>query len=330
MDYAQNSYQADIKKYIIDLLLLYSSPKQLEQSGKLEQPEQKNINLWFLLDGVMLEPGDVGVLASAARQSRAILRKTQYTIDDDDFGPWLMQAPEEETDQAQWLEKLIDTCTRRPALSIIVTEHCADEIENTLATLITANTTDKQSFYCRFADTRIIPELIQVLSTQQKEVVLATIKHWYFVNRAGNMERALSKEEKQGASVFYAPVPLLLNEQQFAYMLEASEPDNIFSMLCELSPELVPEKKRGEFHAKLKRILAMAQTKRIFDIQDQLQFTMLALSFGEEFHQHQILQDTWKKLNAQTDKLGNLMAGWPDDIWQALEETQLPGGVKSA
>jgi len=327
MDYAQNLYQTEIKKYILDLLLLYSAPEQSAQSA---QSEQEHLSLWFLLDGVMLKSGDLGVLASSARQSRAILSKTQYTIDDDDFGPWLMQAPDEQSAQEQWLEKLIESCTGLPALNIIVTEHTADEIENTLATLITVSTTDKQSFYCRFADTRIIPVLIQALSVQQKEAAFATIKHWYFVNRSGYMEQAFSREDKQYASVFYTPLRLMLNEPQFVFMLEASEPDNIFSLLCELSPELVPEKKRGDFHVKLKRILAMAQTKQIIDIQDQLQFTMLALSFGEGFHQHEILQDTWEKLNAQTDKLGNLIAGWPDDIWQALEVIQQPGGAKSA
>lgn len=324
MDYAQNQYNVEIKKQILNLMEIYSSPEKNQTAFEPEHEHEHNImSLWFLLDGVMLAPGDLAQLAKAAKHSKDLLGQTKYTIDDEDFGPWLMQAPDENAPQDTWLTNLIAACNGLPALSIIVTEHPADDIVATLANLITVNTTDKQSFYCRFADTRVIPVLTKVLSEEQTNTALTTIKHWYYVNRIGNLEAAIHREHEANTRVFYSPMSLLLNEQQFADMLETSEPDNIFGLLCEVSADLVPEEARGIFHKRLEHILELTQLKSINDIPDQLQFIILALSYGEDFHELNILQDTWHKIRNQTAKFGQLMADWPDEIWQCLEESKV-------
>jgi len=322
MDYAQNQYNVEIKKQILNLMEIYSSPEKNQAAFEPEH-EHNIMSLWFLLDGVMFAPGDLAQLAKGAKHSKDLLGQTKYTIDDEDFGPWLMQAPDEKAPQDTWLTNLIAACNGLPALSIIVTEHHADDIVATLANLITVNTTDKQSFYCRFADARVIPVLTKILSEEQTNTTLTTIKHWYYVNRIGNLEATIHREHKANTHVFYSPMSLLLNEQQFADMLKASEPDNIFGLLCEVSADLVPEEARGIFYKRLAHILELAQLKSINDIPDQLQFTILALSYGEGFHELNILQDTWYKILNQPARFGQLMADWPDEIWQRLEASKV-------
>ncbi len=339
MEYAQNKYNGKIKKQILGLIKKYSSlektpPQKIQlvfgAEKKIEpKPECEIMSLWFLIDGVMLESNELAQLAKTAKYSKSLLSNTQYNIDDEDVGPWLMQAPDNEAEQAPWLINLIACCSGLPALSIIISQHNIEEIEATLTNLITAHTTDKQIFYCRFADARVIPVLTKTLTKTQINTTLGTIKHWYYVNRSGNFEAAIyiasdtCKEKSLDPYALYSPSPLLLNEQQFDNMLEASEVDNMFGLLCDMSADLIPENARGIFYARLERILKLAKVKSINDISDQLQFIILALTYGDNFYQHKMLQDTWNKINNQSAKFGKLAEDWPDEIWQALEDEQV-------
>lgn len=277
-------------------------------------------HVWFLLDGVMLDEGERAVLSRKAAHKQRILTKTKYTADDDDDGPWIMQAPDSQPERTKWLERLVKACDGLPVLSIVETEHSQEFLEEAFAALVIATTNDRQRFYCRFADTRVIPSLAQSLSKRQITAITSTIQRWHHVNRFGILEQALCAEKDQPV---VAPVPLALNTQQFAQMLEDSEPDNIFGLLCELTPELVPKDNRGAFHAKLKRILDEARKKKVTDAPDQLQFTILALSCGEQFHHNPVLRDTWARIYANAGKLQDQMKDWPKEIWKALETNTL-------
>jgi len=102
-------------------------------------------------------------------------------------------------------------------------------------------------------------------------------------------------------------------------MLASSEPDTMFDLLLENTPELVPAKGRGYFRDRLSRILHSADTRSVEIPQDRLQFLILGLGFGEAFHNNEDLQTTWHAIAAKQTTLLDSMKNWDDDFWKRLE-----------
>lgn len=304
MYYAQNLYQPNLEEA---LAAWADGIDRLPDSSR-----------WFLLDGSMIEATERQTLTRQAWLSHKVFDGTRFKAYGDN-GPWLLQAPIASKERPAWFGTLVRICNGLPALSMIETQRASSLLKATLASLADVRTEDGQSFYCRFADTRVLASLVRVLNEKQRKDIAATIYRWHYVDRHGAVVKAVNVEPSDEVS---SNTSLTLDARQFAQMLETSEPDNLFYLLHEVAPQLIPEKQRGVFHVRLDRILAEARKKKVVAAPDQLQFAILALTCGENFHTNPALQSTWDQVGAGTTTLSNLMASWEEGVWDALHASQ--------
>lgn len=107
---------------------------------------------------------------------------------------------------------------------------------------------------------------------------------------------------------------------QFREIRAGAEADGIFTLLWEQTPSLVPqEMQRGDFHLRLVRILQTASGFNVGDLKSRLQFAVLSLSCGEDFHTLSSLQPTWEGVRAGDYVLVDKMQLWGNGVWAELE-----------
>jgi len=139
--------------------------------------------------------------------------------------------------------------------------------------------------------------------------------HWPSVPATRVQESALKPDPSEH---------LQLSNDQFARMLDASEPDIIFSLLLDKTSELVPATGRGDFRVTLQRILATATRFAVEQTPDRLQFVVLSLATGESFHAHPGLASTWLRVRERGASLTREMESWSDDLWAELDHGRRP------
>jgi hypothetical protein len=208
-----------------------------------------------------------------------------------------------------------------PAFSMLHSSASLEELQHLFAHLAYAVVDDDMPVHCRFADTRVLPSLLSVLLPAQATRVRQVVPAWRWWDRQNTMRQwpdsALKEQPKQSAVADEAE-QLQLNAQQFAAMLDAAEADGVFMQLLDTTPELVPATQRGHFHQRLVKQLAQATERGVTQAPDRLQFVVLSLSCGDQFHQHAALQATWKAVSQDNARLSDVMATWDDALWDAL------------
>lgn len=174
----------------------------------------------------------------------------------------------------------------------------------------------KQPLHCRFADTRVLPALLAALQPAQTTRILAAIDDWGWVDR----EAAYLRWQPSVDAVHADTADCLrLSAAQFRTVRAASDADAIFTLLLEQTPSLVPGEHRGRFHARLSGLLHTADSYRIRDIESRLQFVVLSLSCGDDFHRLPGLADTWAGVLAGDYRLVERMPLWDNELWDQLE-----------
>ena len=106
--------------------------------------------------------------------------------------------------------------------------------------------------------------------------------------------------------------------------MQKAEPDAVFQLLCESNSDLVPDEERGEFHQRLEKIVERAHRQGLENSPDILLFTIVALTTQDEFDQHPALKETWLSVKQKTGGFSELVAAWPDTIWDALSQSVPP------
>lgn len=96
---------------------------------------------------------------------------------------------------------------------------------------------------------------------------------------------------------------LQLSDAQFQRRMALGEPDIMFTLLMDKTSELEPGSGRGAFRARLQRILATASQLTVAQTPDRLQFVVLSLACGENFHTHPGLQATWRNIRERGARL---------------------------
>lgn len=274
---------------------------------------KSNAVRWVLLDGSLVDEAKRAALISTANCAELVFPNTRFEAFGE-YGPWLLQGPSLARDQGAWIAELLAATNGRPAFSLLETNQSLSVLRQTLVELA-----DQMGFYCRFADTRVLKSLLQVLQPKQLESLATVIHRWHLLDRSGQLVESINIVPRAHAP---SDAVLTLEPLQFDQMLEASEADNLFSTLLVSAPDLVPSEHRGVFHAKLERILQAARKRKITDAPNQTQFAILALNCGEEFHKHPVLESTWADIEHGAATLSKLAASWTDDIWAALQHSR--------
>jgi hypothetical protein len=102
--------------------------------------------------------------------------------------------------------------------------------------------------------------------------------------------------------------------------MRSSEGDEIFQMLCEGTPELVPERNRGVFHDELSRLVVVARKCGLDKTADVFHFSVIALSTRYDFYLHPEVSEAWTKIANQDISFELLVGTWTDRTWEMLAE----------
>lgn len=117
---------------------------------------------------------------------------------------------------------------------------------------------------------------------------------------------------------------LQLSDAQFQRRMALGEPDIMFTLLMDKTSELEPGSGRGAFRARLQRILATASQLTVAQTPDRLQFVVLSLACGENFHAHPGLQATWRNIRERGAQLEQAMGSWSEDLWVEIDNGRRP------
>lgn len=237
-----------------------------------------------------------------------------------DLAPQLLQFYGAEHQIESALGELLKVSDDAPALSWLTCRGALAELRGLLAYLAKVKTHErKAAIHCRFADTRVLPVLLSVLSSGQRSRVSHVIDHWGWFDRAGIISGWSGSVADATAEEDDGDDHLHLNLEQFHAMQRAGEADAMFTILLDKTSELVPTSERGRFHAELERYLANASRLKVSGAEDRLQFLVMSLTCGERFYAHPALVDTWADVAAGRLSFIQAQATWSDDLWQALD-----------
>lgn len=231
-------------------------------------------------------------------------------------GVWLLPLePTTERASAQ-IQDLLAWTDGAPVLSWLYTAAEQAALQGLASYLAQIKLEDRAApLHCRFADTRVLPELLQALDPAQRARVAQLIQRWGWIGRNGEIRHWQSEPDAAADEAEH----LRLSAAQFRRIRAAAEPDAIFALLLEQTPSLVPARDRGQFHAHLCAILATADRYHVYDLESRLQFVVLSLSCGEDFHHLPCLQELWADLALGKYRMVDRMQLWGDDVWDQLE-----------
>ena len=205
-----------------------------------------------------------------------------------------------------------------PAVSIVSSPSSEARVQQLFVYLAQATIEDDLPVHCRFADTRVLPSLLARLSAGQAARVAIDVRGWSWIDHLG--KAASWRPSLQSPAVEAdGERHVVLSVVQLDAMLASSEPDTMFDLLLENTPELVPAEGRGRFRDRLGDILASADARSVEAPNDRLQFIVLALGFGETFHNDAGLQATWGGIATRQTTLVEAMKTWDDAFWKRLE-----------
>lgn len=279
----------------------------------LEQALDVGNQAYALLDGSMFKADDI---RSLERLSVSI----QLALANSPFESYGRQGPllwPLETADSKALCALLRRADGIPALSFIATPPDAKPLNEVLLWLALSHAEDGQKLYCRFADTRTLPGLLDCLKPEQNVVLGTAIDEWAWIDR----DATLQTKSFAPFTGMQLPVPehFCLDAAQFDLMLTRAEPDMVFQMLAEQMPEVLPDTAPHEIHARLTRLLSTARQRGIVDFPEFINYANIAFLTFDDFDQHPIMQDVWKKIEDAAGRFGELVEQCPDSVWQALQ-----------
>lgn len=143
----------------------------------------------------------------------------------------------------------------------------------------------------RFFDTRVFPELLNVLNDADRSAWLGCANDWWYQARDGeimHLESDFIDDER-------IPLPLSLTDAAMHALLEASEPDQVSDLLAQYTPHqfnAIPEKQR---HAFVQQMIKRAISIGIKAPRDYAIYSGLMLLKGVDYDQSQ----EWAMLRKQ-------------------------------
>lgn len=271
---------------------------------------------WLLLDAALLDERALRNVTAVIAMSSALSGSPLVAYGS--RAPRVALLPSDPDRAADIAKRLIALDPRAPAVSVLRSASTEDELIGLFAYLAQATVDGDLPVHCRFADSRVLPGLLPRLSPSQQARLTRAVSRWTWIDHLG---QSASWQPPVAAEAVDADAEphLKLSMSQVDAILAESEPDTIFALLLDTTPELVPDDRRGAFRDRLSRILVSAATLSVELPNDRLQYVILALGFGETFHQEPELQSTWQALARKQTTLQAAMQTWDDAFWDRLE-----------
>lgn len=300
---------------MMELEFAVTPPSDITAAVAWLEKRQQQDSHWILVDAALLDPRDL----ERVLRSRHFTSHSAYLDPLSAYGssaPCLVECDADEH-TAELLGALMKQHGGSVATSVLRVNVATrlEDVQRALSYLALVWIEQrKEPIHCRVADARVFPSLTGILSETQLASAAQTVNAWGWFDRVGMWRHVrLPKPVDCGLT------RLCLDIVQFRAMQASAEADGVFTLLLDTTPELVPDRQRGEFHGLIVGALANADARSVSRPEDRLRFVSLSLSCGPTFHLHPSLEPTWLALGAGRATLEQEMATWSDEIWNSLE-----------
>ena len=321
MTYAQDKHRPEVHLEIKQWL---ATPVSGDRSGK-----------WALFDGAI-----VGAVQTE-RLCRQMRPQFVHNIfSGTEFSPYGTCAPhlvrlDDGVLASNFVRDLIESSRQLPAIAFLDAVVSFERLRAQLIRLADIQTEDGLDLYCRFADTRVTCGVVGVLDHAQRATLLQDIGRWQVLNRRGVLETVLQGGdliESNGEENESAPSKLVLSDMQFVAIMQGAEPDEIFQMLCDGAPDLVPDSDHSGFHRRIYLLTSAARRCGLAALADIYQFCVIALATNDNFFELPALNNSWQEIRKNSASFPQIVERWSDELWDALggdnsSENPTDGGI---
>ncbi len=152
------------------------------------------------------------------------------------------------------VERLMADDASQWALTSLISHASFSDLVRHMSSLRYLRAPDGQKFYLRFADSRCLASLWQVLTERQRLRLLGPIATWRYTNRRGLNESLDVRLGEMQREFSHVGGDLRLNDQQFDELLHLSWPDQLLLAVGDQAPELLLQRPSWQRHAIAKRV----------------------------------------------------------------------------
>ncbi|MDW5417090.1 DUF4123 domain-containing protein [Iodobacter sp. CM08] len=241
-------------------------------------------------------------------QSIALYQETELA-DMDAYSPrlyWISNEAE--------IEKIITLCQGKPMLSFIRSQAQLGALKQHLEYLLKVYCEDNTEWPLRYADTRILPALFNVLNKPQLNTLLAPLHSWFILDRFGVIQRQFGSNQ---ADLLWGKElgVLKMDEQQFAQMLDAATADSILATIQEKHSSILLPFTLTEQFKRVQQGIQDAHDVQLNTAPEMLEMALLQLMGAGDLNQSADYQTLKNKLKDGQD-LNESINHLPASFWR--------------
>ena len=187
------------------------------------------------------------------------------------------------------LSRLLHHCQGRPMLSFLQTRLTPEQLVETWQTVLELQPDEGQPLLLRFADTRPLPDIAQLLADTAWRGLSAYVTQWHYLDRSSRLQHLETASSADAA----APADGLVrvdDETLFEFM-RRSLPDALANALQENFPDLFTMDGAATYQ-RLAAVCALAEKNGIEAFPDIIALAVAAYSTGDELREADPLS-TW-------------------------------------
>lgn len=196
----------------------------------------------------------------------------------EELSPRLISLPRVPDRSVEEIKSLCTKCRQAPMLSFIASPCSPDELSTHLRYLFTTETEDRLKWPIRFADTRILPQLLKTLSIEQAARIGLAIHNWWWPDRTGKLT---SCSPPFGRACDRPRISLA--QTQFDELVDAAAPDALLAQLEMVAPELLDRHAGHDTHSLAAEAFSLAQQQGHSGSPAQLHLISAALILSHGF-----------------------------------------------
>lgn len=198
------------------------------------------------------------------------------------------------------LTGLIKHCQGRPMLSFVGTTGNIKDISAGWRLLHMVSVIDEQEMLLRFADTRILSYLPQVLTPSQWRTLCGTLSCWAYFDRSGRLVIC------NIPNVDWSTEKLSITKEQLEKLLDASHPDMLMALIAESMSDIIPaDGSVSERYHMIKDSFELARRNEVKDNSDILALAVAAYLTKGKSNIDQRLQSMLRQHAWSTGLLGD-------------------------
>ena len=232
-----------------------------------------------------------GVFDETLLNKRPFSRLSKHSLYDgmslQEFGhaaPHLLALPDEPSELDDCLKNTSGACSGKPMLSFMASCLSADSLRSHLSPYLVARTEDGTEWPIRWADTRVLPGLLDALDAKQRAHLLSPLYTWWSIDRQGTLGAWTGTADPSPAPADFDALPL--SDGVFAHLVDLGEADAILANIHDVQPDVVQQHRPSECHARVVKHFLIADQHGISAAGAVQHFCTLGLLLAEDFTRH--------------------------------------------